>query len=135
MRYVGLDWGEKRVGIAVSDPQGKISIPLKVVSREDLCDELNKLKQELGEFEIVLGFPVRTNGSIGSSEEKVLSLKSELENLGFKVNLWKEWFSSVEAEKTLRIHETKLKRRKKLIDKISAALILEAFLRSVKNDR
>lgn len=135
MRYVGLDWGEKRVGIAVSDPQGKISIPLKVVSREDLCDELNKLKQELGEFEIVLGFPVRTNGSIGSSEEKVLSLKSELENLGFKVNLWKEWFSSVEAEKTLRIHETKLKRRKKLIDKISAALILEAFLRSVKSDR
>lgn len=132
MRYIGLDWGEKRVGIAVSDPEGKISTPFKVVDRKDLYEELNKLREILGEFEIVLGFPVRTDGVMGSSEEEVLKLKRELEKLGFKVNLWKEWFSSVEAEKTLRIHETKIKKRKEIIDKISAALILEAFLRSVK---
>ncbi|MCS7233848.1 MAG: Holliday junction resolvase RuvX [Synergistetes bacterium] len=133
MRYVGLDWGSKRIGIAISDPDGKISIPFKIVKKEALGGELANLKQMLGEFEIVLGFPARTDGVSGSSEEEVLKFKLELENLGFKVNLWKEWFSSTEAEKTMKFHKIKLRKKKNLVDKIAASLVLEAFLRSTRN--
>ncbi|KUK13327.1 MAG: Holliday junction resolvase RuvX [Synergistetes bacterium] len=131
MRYLGLDWGEKRVGIAISDVEGKISTPLKVVSREALIKELFALREEFGEFEIVLGLPARTDGLPGASEKEVIKLKQELEELGFKVHLWKEWFSSVEAKRILDLCEVKGGRKKDSIDKISAALILESYLRSV----
>jgi len=137
MRYVGLDWGEKRVGIAISDPQGKIAMPLKAVNREILLSEIEKLKEMYGEFEIVLGLPVRTDGVRGGrSESEALKLREDLERMGIRVNVWKEWFSSVEAEKILKTGETSWKRRRGKVDKVSAALILEAFLRSVsKGDR
>lgn len=133
MRYLGLDWGEKRVGIAISDPEGKVSLPLKVISRDRLFEELLALKDEFGEFEIVLGFPLRTDGVPGSSEEEVLKLKLKMEEMGFKVHLWKEWFSSIEANRILSSCEVRGKRRKAHIDKISASLILESFLRSVSS--
>ncbi len=133
MRYVGLDWGEKRIGIAISDADGKLSMPLKVVDRESILSEIETLKRVYGDFIVVLGLPARTDGVQGGrSEREVLKLKEEIENKGFKVELWKEWYSSAEAEKLLKMGDLPPRRRKKEIDKISAALILEAFLRSVK---
>lgn len=132
MRYIGVDWGRKRVGLAITDPEGKIAMPLKVIEKESLFEEIENLRREYGEVEVVLGLPVRTDGIRGGSEAEVLKIKEALESMGIRVTLWKEWFSSVETERILKTGESDWRKRKKVRDKVSAALILEAFLRSVK---
>ncbi|MCD6363294.1 MAG: Holliday junction resolvase RuvX [Synergistetes bacterium] len=130
-----MDWGEKRIGIAISDEGGRVAMPLKVVNRDSILVEIEMLRKIYGDFIIVLGLPVRTDGvQGGASEREALKLKKEIEKRGFKVNLWKEWYSSAEAERLLKICELSARKRRRERDRISAALILEAFLRSVNRN-
>lgn len=138
MRVMGLDYGSKTVGVAVSDPLGITAQGVETIVRK----EENKLRQTLARIEelvkeyevekIVLGFPKNMNNTIGERAEKSLELKEKLERrIGIPVIMWDERLTTVEAERTLI--ETKVRRedRKKYVDKIAAVFILQGYLNSL----
>ena len=108
MRVMGLDYGSKTIGVAVSDPMGLTAQGIETITRE----EENKLRKSLRRIEelaeqyqvgeIVLGFPKNMNNTIGERAEKALQLKETLERrLGLPVVMWDERLTTVEAERTL----------------------------------
>ena len=138
MRVMGLDYGSKTVGVAISDPLGITAQGIETIVRK----EENKLRQTLARIEelvkeyevekIVLGFPKNMNNTIGERAEKSLELKEKLERrIGIPVIMWDERLTTVEAERTLI--ETKVRRedRKKYVDKIAAVFILQGYLNSL----
>lgn len=132
-RVLGIDYGRRRAGFAVSDETRKIAVPLATVKLRSIDDLVAKIKQvimERGINEIVIGNPIRTDTGQGSELScDVLVLKAKIESeLGCVVHLVPEWFSSVEAQKLLKSHAEKHLKRKGLVDKLSAALILQTFL-------
>ncbi len=130
-RLLGVDLGEKRVGLAISDPLRKIATPLETVDREGIFSRLEELvrKQNIGE--IVVGLPLNMDGSRGKKAEAAEGFAADLEEkFGLPVVLWDERLTSVSAEKVMREAGERPSRAKPSVDKISAALILEAYLRS-----
>jgi len=131
-RTLGIDYGEKRIGLAISDPLGIIaqSLPTFIVSRnQDILSEIKKLIKEYEISTIVLGLPKNMDGTLGEVGKKVMEFGKELsQNIGIKVEFWDERLSSVESLKTLREEKRKIKRKKELVDKISASLILQGYL-------
>ena len=136
-RIVALDVGEKRVGVAVSDPLGYTAQPKTVLDRkphQKFLDELNKLAQEYEGPLFLLGLPRRLSGEKGPEAQRIMALAHELKSkLGFEVELWDEWFSTVEAERALLEADMRRDKRKKVIDQTAAALILDGYLSSLKN--
>jgi putative Holliday junction resolvase len=127
MKYwVGLDVGIKWTGIAISDSLGIIS-PKKTVKTEHLTEELKELNKEYGFEGMVLGFPLTTKGKIGQRAKYVQGVKEKLEKeLNIPIKLQDERFTTKEAtEIASQLGKTK---DKKLIDKISASIILKDFL-------
>ena len=135
MRIMGLDYGSKTVGVALTDPLGLTVQPLETITR----DSENKLRRTLARLEeivteyqvgsIILGFPVHMDDSIGLRAQKSLEFKSKLERrLGLPVLLQDERLTTVAADEILREMEVPGEHRKQYIDKIAAALILEDYL-------
>lgn len=135
MRIMGLDVGDKTIGIAVSDVLGFTAQGLEVIHRagnldHDL-DRLNKLVQEYEVTKIVVGLPRNMNGTIGPQGEKVLEFVNELEkSLQMPVVTWDERLSTVEAERLLINADMSRKKRRKIIDKMAASIILQGYLDS-----
>lgn len=138
MRVMGLDYGSKTVGVAISDPLGVTAQGLETIVRK----EENKLRQTLARIEelvreyevekIVLGFPKNMNNTIGERAEKSLELKEKLERrIGIPVIMWDERLTTVEAERTLIESKVRREDRKKYIDKIAAVFILQGYLNSL----
>ncbi|MGB2698653.1 MAG: Holliday junction resolvase RuvX [Candidatus Zixiibacteriota bacterium] len=131
-RTLGIDYGEKRIGLAISDPLGIIaqSLPTLILSKNQ--DILSELKNLIGEYEIstmVLGLPKNMDGTLGEVGKKVMEFGKELsQKINIKVEFWDERLSSVESLKILRDEKRKIKRKKDLVDKISASLILQGYL-------
>lgn len=134
-RILAIDYGEKRIGTALSDPLKIFSYPFKTLLNDDsIWDELRKLILEQNVFSIVLGIP-SDEGNPSSIRNKILKFKLDLENnFKLEVKLWDETFTSVIAfEKVLESVNKKSKRRDKgLIDNNSAAIILQEFLEKLK---
>ena len=135
---MGLDYGSKTVGVAVSDPLGFTAQGIETIVRK----EENKLRQTLARIEalvkeyevekIVLGFPKNMNNTIGERAEKTLELKAMLERrIGIPVIMWDERLTTVEAERTLIESNVRREERKKYIDKIAAVFILQGYLDSL----
>ena len=133
-RILGLDFGEARVGLAVSDETGTIAFPLPAWERKnqiDLLAYLGDLTKAEEIQKIVLGFPRHLDGSVGKTAEQVLAFKEELtKDLGLPVDLWDERLSSVSARRVIQEQKKKTKRDKKVVDTISAVLILQNYLDS-----
>ena len=131
-RILGIDWGEKRIGLALSDPLGIIATGLSTVEEKPDFDLIGYLKQLISEQEIakiVLGFPKNMDGSVGPKGEEVLAFKESLEKaLEIPVILWDERLTTVSAQRSLREAEVKMKNGKKFLDKIAAVLILQNYL-------
>ena len=138
MRVMGLDYGSKTVGVAISDPLGVTAQGLETIVRK----EENKLRRTLARIEelvreyevekIVLGFPKNMNNTIGERAEKSLELKEKLERrIGIPVIMWDERLTTVEAERTLIESKVRREDRKKYIDKIAAVFILQGYLNSL----
>ena len=138
MRIMGLDYGSKTVGVAVSDPLGYTAQAVETICRK----EENKLRQTLVRIEelvkeyevekIVLGFPKNMNNTIGDRAEKSLELKEKLERrTGLSVIMWDERLTTVEAERTLIESKVRREERKKYVDKIAAVFILQGYLDSL----
>ncbi len=138
-RILGIDWGEKRIGLAVSDPLGIIATGLETVEKKPDFDLIGYLKQLIAEQEIakiILGFPKNMDGSVGPKGEEVLAFKESLEKeINIPVILWDERLTTLSAQRSLREAEVKLKKGKKFLDKIAAVLILQNYLDHAQNKK
>lgn len=134
-RILGIDLGEKRVGIAMSDPTGTFASPLKTVGRAALSEELAMIMREYDVETIVVGHPVRTNGEKGKAAEEAEECARWIEhNLKVRAILWDERFSTREAERAMHDMEEKPSKNKAKVDRIAAALVLQSFLDSKGSD-
>ena len=135
MRLMGLDYGSKTVGVAVSDPLGLTAQGVETVWRK----QENKLRQTLARIEeliseyqverIVLGYPKNMNNTIGERAVKSLELKEKLEKrTGLPVVMWDERLTTAEAERTLMETGVRRENRKQYLDQMAAVLILQGYL-------
>ena len=138
MRIMGLDYGSKTVGVAISDALLLTAQGIETIERK----EENKLRRTLARIEtlvkeyevgkIVLGLPLNMNDTVGERAEKTLEFKSMLERrTGLEVILWDERLTTVEAEQILIESNVRREERKKYIDKIAAGFILQGYLDSL----
>lgn len=135
LRIMGLDLGDKTIGVALSDPLGYTAQGLEVVRRHgSLKADLARLKEIARANEVskvVIGFPRNMNGTVGPRGEMALAFGHEVEKtLGLPVETWDERLSTVAAEKMLVGADVRRKKRRQVIDKIAAALILQNYLDS-----
>jgi putative Holliday junction resolvase len=130
MRIIGLDHGEKRIGVAVSDPLGLTAQPIAVIEPDQIIEELKMIIQEYGDVEeIVVGLPKKLSGELGPQAEKVLKFIEDLkDNLQVKVTAWDERLTTAAAERSMIDAGLSRSKRKKIIDKSAAALILQSYL-------
>lgn len=138
MRIIGLDYGSKTVGVAVSDPLGLTAQGVETIERKEenklrkTLARIGELAREYGAEKIVLGFPKNMNNTIGDRAEKTLELKEKLERrTGLEVILWDERLTTVSAERTLMESGVRRENRKKYVDKIAAVFILQGYLDSM----
>lgn len=139
-RVIGIDFGHKNIGLAISVPGICISEPLKTVPRETIWAELKQVMKEYNISKIVVGLPLRTDGSEDKITTSARRFAQEVqEKFRIPVELWDERFSTHSAEEILRTNKQRMKmgrlkpplqhhRKKKPIDHFAAALILEDYL-------
>lgn len=131
-RILGVDWGERRVGIAVSDPTGLIarSLPtLEVRSEEEAAAAVTETARREEAERIVVGLPLKLDGTRGSAAEAAERLARRVESLsGLTVDLWDERLTSAQALRTA--HETgeRLRGRKGRLDARAAEFLLQSYL-------
>ncbi|MEW8986731.1 MAG: Holliday junction resolvase RuvX [Bacillus sp. (in: firmicutes)] len=136
MRVMGLDVGTKTVGVAISDElgwtaQGLTTLKINEDEQEFGFEEIEKLIKEHLVDKIVVGLPKNMNGSIGPRGEACQFYASELERLyGVPTVLWDERLTTMAAERILLEADVSRKKRKKVIDKMAATLILQGYLDS-----
>ena len=138
MRVMGLDYGSKTVGVAISDPLGITAQGIETIHRKaenKLRQTLARIEELVKEYEVdklVLGFPKHMNNTIGDRAEKSLELKAMLERrTGLPVIMWDERLTTLEAERTLIESKVRREDRKKYVDKIAAVFILQGYLDSI----
>jgi len=131
-RILGIDLGEKRIGLALSDPQGIIASPFgKIEYRNDeqMLSEIEKLARERDVSEIVVGYPIRTSGNKGKPAQRAEAVARMLkERLKIQTHLFDERMSTRAAEQVLLSGDLSREKRREKIDQVSASLILQAFL-------
>ncbi len=140
MRIMGLDYGSKTVGVAISDPLLLIAQPIEIIRREQenkLRKSLARIEELIKEYEvseIVLGLPKNMNNSLGDRAEKSLEFKDMLEKrTGLKVSMWDERLTTVSAHKAMIEAGIRREDRGKYVDSIAAVFILQGFLDSRSN--
>ena len=140
MRVMGLDYGSKTIGVAISDPLGLTAQGIEIIRREEenkLRKSLRRIEELIKEYqveEIVLGFPKNMNNTIGERAEKSLQLKETLERrCKLPVIMWDERLTTVEANRTLMDSKVRRENRSKYVDMIAAVFILQGYLDSKAN--
>lgn len=132
MRIMGLDVGDKTIGVALSDPLGWTAQGLEVIRRENVEKDIGRLSeiaQEYGVEKILVGIPKNMNATIGPQGEKVLAFIGQLKaRIDLPIKTWDERLSTVAAERMLIQADVSRSKRKKVIDKMAAAVILQGYL-------
>ena len=134
MRILGLDVGSKTIGVAVSDELKIIAQGVTTLKRKGLrldIKDLLRMIEDLKVEKVVVGLPKNMNGSLGPSAKMVLSLVEELKKfVDLPIITWDERLSTVAARKVLLEADVSRKKRKQVIDKVAALLILQGYLDS-----
>ncbi len=133
VRALGLDLGDRRIGVAICDAQGLVATPYETIKRVgDRPVEhaiIAKLVDELGIEAIVVGMPYGLDGSIGPAAKKVTSeVKALRKRFDIEVHTHDERLSTVSAQADLRAQGVKAKRQTEMVDQVAAAVILQAWL-------
>ena len=135
MRIMGLDYGSKTVGVAISDSLGITAQGIETICRKDenklrrTCARIEELIREYEVERIVLGLPKHMNNDIGERAERSMEFGKMLERRTvLEVVMWDERLTTVEAERTLIENKVRREDRKKYIDKIAAVFILQGYL-------
>jgi putative pre-16S rRNA nuclease len=133
-RILAIDYGSRRMGLAVSDPLGITAQGLETLERKNKRADFGRLERTIREYqvrEIVLGNPLRMSGQEGTQSQKVAEFAEELrQRFQLPVHLWDERLTSAEANRLLRENEVSLKRRAQAVDRMAAVLILQSFMQS-----
>lgn len=135
MRVLGLDYGSKTVGVAVSDPLGLTAQGVETVWRKQenkLRRTLARIEEIISEYqvtEIVLGYPKNMNNTVGERAEKSLEFKEMLEKrTGLPVVMWDERLTTMAADRTLEETGVNKEDRKQYLDQVAAVFILQGYL-------
>lgn len=138
MRIVGIDYGDARVGIAVSDETGFLAsavCTVNVTGMRDACRKVAEKIKELGGTKIVLGLPVNMDGSLSFRADKSKAFAEMIGGAtGLEVVFADERLSTVEAYTYLNITEFNGKKRREVIDALSAQIILQSYLDKEKSN-
>jgi putative Holliday junction resolvase len=137
-RIMAIDWGERRIGVALSDESQTIASPHSVINRkqaegkQSLDRDLNDIAQISADNDverIIFGLPKRLDGSMGPAARGVLEVVEKLrQKVSVPVDTWDERMSTVAAQRALLEGDVSRKKRKKVVDQVAAALFLQAFL-------
>jgi len=138
LRIMGLDVGEKTIGVAVSDPLGCIAQGIKTVIRVGSeLEDIKNIKELTRQYDIeliVVGLPRNMNGALGEQGNKIIKFVEKLRNsLNIHIETWDERLTTVAAEKMLLSANVSRAKRKKVIDKLAAVIILQNYLDSRYN--
>ena len=132
-RILALDWGRKRIGVAISDPSGFLATPhstLKAFPRERLWEELGRIIEAENISSLIVGLPFNMDGSEGASAGEARKLVESVRRFGLPVEVHDERLTSFEAERLLREMGKKPSRDKAMVDKAAAAILLQDYLDS-----
>lgn len=132
MRLLGVDYGDKTIGVAVSDELGWTAQGIEVIRRKSKSTDMQRIQAIIAEYEIeeiIVGFPRNMDGTIGNraelSQKYAESLKQEF---NLPVHLWDERLTTAAAQRTLIAADMSRSKRKKVVDKIAASIILQGYL-------
>ena len=132
MRIIGIDYGDARVGIATSDETGFLATAnctVNVTGMRDACKKVTEKIKELGGTKIVLGLPKNMDGSEGfRAEECRAAAKKIADSSGIEVEMWDERCTTVSAHTVLNMNDTRGKKRKGVVDTLSAEIILQNYI-------
>lgn len=135
MKCLGMDLGTKTLGLAISDNTGLIASPYKLIRFNNYLEAIKEVKEIIIKENIkvlVLGLPKNMDNSLGFAAQRSLTFKEELEReTQMNVELIDERLSTVEAENILISRDISRNKRKKVIDELSACIILDTYLRKV----
>lgn len=138
MVILGLDVGTKTIGVAVSDELEIAANGVRVIQRKNKKTDLNELKRVIDEYKpgkIVVGIPYNIDGSLSSTGKKIMEFAEVLKkNFQIDLEYWDESFSTVNAERALIEADLSRKKRKKVIDKMAAVVILQEYLEARTQD-
>jgi putative Holliday junction resolvase len=133
-RILAIDYGSRRMGLAVSDLLGITSQGIETLQRKNKRSDFSRLGQVIRAYdvrEIVLGNPLRMSGTEGIQSEKVAGFAEELrQKFKLPVHLWDERLTSAEANRLLREAELSIQKRAQAVDRMAAVLILQSFLQA-----
>ena len=142
MRIMGLDFGSKTVGVAISDPLFVTAQGIEIIRRKEenkLRQTLSRIEELIGEYEvseIVLGLPKNMNDTLGERAKLTLEFREKLERrTGLPVHMWDERLTTMAADKAMMEAGIRRENRKDYVDKIAAVFILRGYLglRATKN--
>ena len=137
MRIMAIDYGDAHTGVAVSDPTGLLAgftATVNAYRPETVAERIAALAEEHGAEELVLGHPVNMDGTLGPRSEKARAMKALLEErTGLPVVLWDERRTTIDAHQILMNNGKDARKRKKAVDAVAAALILEGYLTYKRN--
>jgi putative Holliday junction resolvase len=133
LRALGIDLGSKRIGVALTDSAGTLATPYEVVPRSgDRARDhrrIAELAEEAGAERLVVGLPLSLDGSVGPAAQAALDEVEELAAAtGLPVETWDERFTTVTADRDLLAMNMKAPARRRVVDKVAAAVMLQAWL-------
>ncbi|WP_291573506.1 Holliday junction resolvase RuvX [Clostridium sp. UBA4548] len=135
MRVLGLDVGDRTIGVAISDPLGFTAQGITTIKRKKIeydIEEVLKICREYNVDTIISGMPKNMNGTIGMQGEKVMEFCDKLkENTEVPIKYWDERLTTVAAHKAMLEVDMSRSKRKKIVDKIAATYILQGYLDSI----
>lgn len=135
-RILGIDYGDTRVGLAISDELGFTAQGLETLvingSTKKFLLGIRKLKEEYGFDEVVIGYPKNMDGTLSEKSKLIDTLIPQIESIGLKVSKWDERLTTVSAYRTMRDLNISQKKKNTYADKLAATYILEGYLNSLK---
>ncbi len=134
MRVLGIDYGDRKIGLALSDKLGFTAQPLTIYRRRSEKEDKEYFKALVVEYnitEVIVGLPLRMDGSSGTRAEKTRAFASWLEQiLNLPILLWDERLTTKQANKFLSTRKISIKTKKNIEDQLSAVIILSTYLES-----
>jgi len=134
MRMLGIDYGSRRIGMAISDVTGMIARPLDTIHRSVLEDDMKKIEAAIEQFqpeEIVIGLPVSMNGQSSEKTKEVINFIDNMKkSIRIPIVQWDERLTTVIGERMLIDSGVRRENRKNMIDKVAAVVILQSYLDS-----
>jgi putative Holliday junction resolvase len=131
MRYLGVDLGERRTGLAVSDPQGRVALSHSVVTHRSQAEQLRlvyEVVRQIGVDVVVVGRPTGLSGRAGPSDRRAVRFAGRLSNRSIRVILWDERFTTRQAKEVLREGGLDERKGRRVVDQLAATLILQSYL-------